>query len=465
MSQAENQRSDNARKTEQPALQSDRKRPVRMISTRGDSPPVSFTGAMKAGLAPDGGLYVPDPVPRFSAMFLEKLSQLSIRDAGREVMKHYGSDDGESERLVSVVEEAINFDAPLVPLREGIFLLELFHGPTLAFKDFGARYMARAFAAADNGEDDRDLLILVATSGDTGSAVAHGFYGVPGTRVCLLYPSGKVSRLQEQQMTTLGGNVTALEVDGTFDDCQRLVKEAFSDSVLRRELRLSSANSINIARLIPQSFYYIHAVAQLQQIAGREVRPFFSVPSGNFGNLTAGLIAMRMGMPAAGFLAATNVNDVVPRYLETGIFEPRASTPTLSNAMDVGHPSNFERILYLFGDSHSEIRKVIDGCSFDDKATRETIGRVWKEYGYRIDPHTAVGLLAAERRLREAGGEAPLVILSTAHPAKFSEVVEAETGRPVPLPEQLRSCLEKPKQTIPMGSDYAAFRSLLAELP
>ncbi|MEX2573068.1 MAG: threonine synthase [Balneolaceae bacterium] len=438
---------------------------IKMISTRGETPACSFYEAMETGLAPDGGLYIPDRIPPLPGQFWDQLPEMSLSETGREICLPYFDRDTEKDVISRVVRDSVTFGAPVVQLYENMYLLELFHGPTLAFKDFGARFMARAFASLEPEGDKKELLILVATSGDTGSAVANGFYGVKGTHVHLLYPSGKVSRLQEKQMTTLGGNVTALEVDGTFDDCQRLVKQAFSDRELGRRIRMSSANSINIARLLPQSFYYMHALGRLQKQFGKAVNPVFSVPSGNFGNLTAGLIAMRMGMPVSRFLAATNSNDVVPRFLETGTFTPRLSETTISNAMDVGNPSNFERILHLFDGSHEEIRKHIWGASFNDNQTRACIKKVYEETGRVLDPHTAVGVLTARKYREEsgAGSDSPAVVLATAHPAKFPDVVEQETGGKIEIPEQLKSCLEGEKRSITMGNDYNSFRNFLVK--
>ena len=424
---------------------------------------------MKQGLAPDGGLYMPDNIPVLPDEFWKQLQSRSIQDLSIDIVRPYleaeinGGGFG-SDLPNRIIQSAITFDAPLVQLKKNLYLLELFHGPTLAFKDFGARFMARAFSKLDNtAGTEQDLLVLVATSGDTGSAVAHGFYGVEGTRVCLLYPSGKVSELQEKQMTTLGGNVHALEVDGTFDQCQSLVKKAFSDRELRQKLRLSSANSINIARLLPQSFYYVYGLGQLQERLGPDVKPIYTVPSGNFGNLVAGLIAMKMGMPVTGFIAATNRNDVVPKFLSTGRFTPKKSVQTISNAMDVGNPSNFERIEFLFDKSHHEIQKTISGASFSDEQTREAIGKVYRDTGYTVDPHTAVGILAAESYLSEKSVDemAPVVVLSTAHPSKFRHVVEEETGRPVDIPERLKACMNKKKIALQVESGYDPFRQYL----
>ncbi len=436
---------------------------IQFISTRGRSTRSSFLEAMRSGLADDGGLYVPEMIPKIPEDFWNGLSEKNFHEIAREVSNPYFKKRSEERIMAEVVRKAINFEAPLVHFSDNIYILELFHGPTCAFKDFGARFMARAVAGFEDKEDQKkgDLLILVATSGDTGSAVAHGFYGVPGVSVCLLYPSGKVSRLQEQQMTTLGGNVIALEVDGTFDDCQNLVKQAFSDPSVREEIRLSSANSINIARLLPQSFYYIHAVGRLQEILGTGVEPVFSVPSGNFGNLTAGLLAMKMGMPSLRFIAATNRNDVVPEFLDTGTFKPRPSEQTISNAMDVGNPSNFERILYMFNNSLADIRKHIMGEAFSDRQTRNCIKKSYEHTGYILDPHSAVGMLAAEKYLVDSGSDDPVIVLATAHPAKFGDIVEKEIGREIEIPERLAVCLKKQKKSVMMSNDYELFKKYL----
>jgi threonine synthase len=371
-------------------------------------------------------------------------------------------DELDDSTLQRINSEALNFDAPLVRLKDNIHVLELFHGPTLAFKDFGARFMSRIFSALRQ-EADEDLVILAATSGDTGSAVAQGFLGVEGIKVCLLYPSGQVSHIQEQQLTTAGQNVTALEVNGTFDDCQQMVKQAFSDARLNEQLMLSSANSINIARLIPQMFYYFNALAQLKV----ETAPIFVVPSGNFGNLTAGLMAQKVGMPAAGFIAATNLNDVVPQYLSTGYFKPRPSQRTISNAMDVGNPSNFARILHLFGSDQQEIRRHLWGASFSDEETQKAMGKVYEKQHYLMDPHTAVGYNAVQKYRQQVSGyfsenpDTPFVLLSTAHPAKFGDVIEPVIGEKVPVPDRLRQCLDKPKKSISMKNTFTELRSWL----
>jgi threonine synthase len=436
---------------------------MKLISTRAESNPVSFMQAMNDGLAVDGGLYVPQEIPKLSLDFWESLSSRSLHEIGLEMAKPYLENELDEDYLQEVIGGALNFDIPLIELPDNRYILELFHGPTLAFKDVGARFMARLFSPQAR-EFERDAVILVATSGDTGSAVAHGFLNVPGIHVCLLYPSGKVSKLQEQQMTTLGGNIAALEVEGTFDDCQRMVKEAFADSDLSQKVIISSANSINVARLLPQSFYYAHAVSQLaDQLPEHHKAPVFSVPSGNLGNLTAGIMAMQMGLPVRRFLAATNSNDILPKYLDDGVFEPRSSLRTISNAMDVGDPSNFARIRYLFDHSDAAIREHIWGKAFADEATRACIGRVYRQTGYVLDPHTAVGHLAAEAYREQTGDDAPQIILATAHPAKFREVVEEAIGEAVELPERLEACLDKQKKSRAVDPDVQELKAFLLD--
>jgi threonine synthase len=433
---------------------------IPFISTRNKSEPVSFEDATRNGLAPDGGLYMPESIPVLDPGFIQSLPEKSIGQIGFEVARHFIESEVDEHSLKKLTDDAISFDAPLIALQDNIYVLELFHGPTLAFKDYGARFMARLVAQIDD-EQEKDLVVLVATSGDTGSAVAHGFYGVEGTHVCLLYPEGKVSPVQEQQMTTLGGNITAVEVNGVFDDCQKLVKQAFSDESLNGKLRLSSANSINIARLLPQSFYYFSAYAQLQKLFGDDASPLFSVPSGNFGNLTAGLLAMKMGLPVSRFLAATNLNDVVPEYLETGTYRPRPSEDTIANAMDVGRPSNFERIWSLFNGSHEEINKWLYGTSFSDFSIMEGISRVYNTNGYLMDPHTAVGYLAVEKYRQETGSDEPAIVLSTAHPAKFGETVNKVIGHEVEIPDRLQACMNKKKLTRKMNAGYRELKEFL----
>jgi threonine synthase len=420
---------------------------MQFVTTRGGSPPVSFTTALFAGIAPDGGLYVPERIEPWTPGELANLSRLTLTDIGLRALTPFTEGDLEPATLKAVVDEALNFPIPLVEVEPGLFSLELFHGPTFAFKDVGARVMARLMASRHRGDDP--LTILAATSGDTGSAVAHAFHGVPNTRVVILYPDGRVSPTQEAQLTLFNGergNVRAYAVAGSFDDCHKLTRDAYADPDLRRSMRLTSANSVNVGRLLPQSVYYFHAIAQLAQTRRAGGNLVFSTPSGNFGNLTAGLMAKRAGLPIARFVAATNVNDVVPAYLETGRFEPRASQATLSNAMDVGHPSNFERMLWLYGSDLDAMRADVIGCRFTDDDVRPTIKRVFEERGYLLDPHSAIaymGLVETNGREGRIG-----VFLSTAHPAKFAEIVEPIIGQPVEKPRALEDALNGPQHII-----------------
>lgn len=416
------------------------------------------------GIAPGGGLFMPERIPGLPAGFFERLPELSFPELSWQVARTFLDGAVPDEDLKEIVYDAINFDAPLVPLSDHLYSLELFHGPTLAFKDFGARFLARTVAWLNTRrrQDRSRVTVLVATSGDTGSAVAHGFYKVPGVRVCLLYPSGKVSHIQEQQLTTLGENITAFEVNGTFDDCQRMVKEAFADRELSAELGLTSANSINIARLMPQMFYYFHAYARLKD---RSLPLVFSVPSGNFGNLTAGLLAREMGLPVHRFVASTNVNDVVPEYLRTGAYRPRPSIATISNAMDVGAPNNFDRLARLFLHDHEQVKERIYGCSFTDEDTKNEMKRTDNQYGYMLDPHGSVAIMGLNSYLNKYSSEKTNgVFLETAHPAKFKEVVEETLGKPLALPERLAVCMEKTKQSTRIGAEFAALRKSLLDL-
>ena len=418
---------------------------------------VSLKEAVINGLAPDNGLYMPERIPTFSPDFFLSLPEKPFTEIAFDVAHEFLGDDIPHEKLKSIVEHTISFDAPLVEVEKNIFSLELFHGPTLAFKDFGARFMSQVLGYFAE-QQKREIVILVATSGDTGSAVANGFLGVPGTRVIVLYPSGKVSEIQEKQFTTLGQNITALEVDGTFDDCQRLVKQAFSDQELKTNFLLTSANSINIARLIPQAFYYFYAWSRMK--TRRDV--VFSVPSGNFGNLTAGLIAMKMGLPIQHFIAATNINDVVPNYLRTGNFSPRPSNPTISNAMDVGNPSNFARMLNLFQNDHTAMRTLITGYSFTDDETRKAMKKVFTESNYILDPHGAIGYLG----LKEFYSQHPKsngIFFETAHPAKFRDVVEETLGEKIEIPISLKIFLSKEKNTLNAPADFLGFKKILAK--
>jgi threonine synthase len=433
---------------------------MKFVSTNGSGKPVTFMEAMERGLAPDGGLYVPDSIPLLDSGFLKKLPDLDFGEIAFEMARPYLEGEIGTEALLRVIEHAFNFPVKLIEVENGQFVLELFHGPTLAFKDFGARFMARLFFELAK-ERGGETTILAATSGDTGSAVANGFNHIPGVRVVVLYPKGKVSSLQEKQFTTLGSNISAVEVDGVFDDCQKLVKMAFMDENLNGKMRLSSANSINIARLLPQSFYYAYAVGQLGKRNLSSVS--FSVPSGNFGNLTAGLIANRMGIPAGRFIAATNSNDVVPNYLAGSEFLPASSKQTISNAMDVGDPSNFARIRHLFGGDDQNVRNEIAGYSFSDEETRDTIRTVYKNSGYILCPHTAVGYRAAEL-YRKTAEHRPAVTLATAHPVKFREVIEPVIGRAIEVPERLKPVLQKEGNSLSIPADYKTFTKLLTEL-
>ena len=439
---------------------------MRFVSTGGQSPAVDLRTALTQGLAPDGGLYLPERMDPVDATVLAGLHGQSFSMVSRAVARHLLGSVIPSGDLDRIVDAALNFEVLLVALSDDgskseggsmddLYLLELFHGPTLAFKDVGARFMAQLVGYLGS-EGEAPLTILAATSGDTGSAVAQAFFGLPGIRTVILFPKGKVTPLQERQFTTLGGNVRVLEVDGTFDDCQHLVKSAFSDSILADEIRLSSANSINIGRLLPQIFYYVHAAAQLP----RGSAPLFSVPSGNFGNLTAALMAKRLGVTSRGFVAATNVNDMVPEYLQTGVVRPRPSIPTVSNAMDVGDPSNLARILALYDGDVDRLRKDLIGSVHDDDETRECIKRVYRRTGYVLDPHSAVGYLGAEAG-RRAFGEGPCVVLCTAHPVKFREAVEPEIGGEVPIPEHLAACLRAERHVTPIPPEISALKDFL----
>jgi threonine synthase len=419
------------------------------------SPPVDFRAATIAGQAPDGGLYFPESISQFSADLLRNLASLSQADIAYEVMRPYVGDTIPETDLRRICAETVDFPFPLVPVTERIGALELFHGPTLAFKDVGARFMSRCLGYFSQGES-QPVTVLVATSGDTGGAVAHGFLGVPGVEVVILYPSGKVSPLQELQLTTLGQNITALEVSGNFDDCQRLVKQAFLDAELTSRRTLTSANSINVARWLPQQLYYLFA---LQQWAGA-APPVIAVPSGNFGNLCAGLLAHASGLPVGHFIAACNANDAGAEYLRTAIFSPKTAVATISNAMDVGHPSNFVRILELFKHEHATISQLLSGYTVSDADTSATIGQVETERGYLLDPHGAVAFFALEQYLAQHPAAAGF-LLATAHPVKFPEVVEPLIGRTVELPAALHYLLEKPKQSVPLAPSYEALRAWL----
>ncbi len=431
---------------------------MRYRSTARNAPLTSLRGAVLRGLAPDGGLYMPVEIARHSPEELEEFRRLPFTEVCFRVVKPFATPDVPEEVLWQLVSEAINFPVKLVSLSPGLHILELFHGPTLAFKDFGARFMARLMGYFVRSET-RPLTVLVATSGDTGSAVAHGFLGVPGIRVVILYPSKRISEAQEKQFTTLGENITALEVAGTFDDCQRLVKQAFSDADLNKRAFLTSANSINIGRLLPQMFYHVAAYRQLPVAS---VRLIVSVPSGNFGNLTAGIFAKRIGLPVEKFVAATNINDVVPEYLRTGEYHPRGATATYSNAMDVGNPNNFPRLLDLSRNRLEYVQKEIWGHGASDEETLREMRVVYERYGYICDPHTAVGVLGWEDYKREHPKPAQGLVLATAHPAKFADVVTKAIGTAPPLPDRLAACLKRAKLSLPISSLYDDFKQFLS---
>jgi threonine synthase len=433
---------------------------MKFVSTHGETAVTGFTQALFKGQAPDGGLYIPVKFPRITEEELEIISAYSFNRLAEFMVQKCIPTDLNPGLTESIIEQAYDFGPELKQIDDELYILELFHGPTLSFKDFGAQFMAKTMAALNPAPNDLTT-ILVATSGDTGSAVAHAFYKVPGFRVVLLYPSGKVSMLQEQQLTTIGGNVHALEIQGTFDDCQSLVKKAFSDPDLNSKLILSSANSINVGRLIPQSFYYIWAITSLMDDPNESI--VVSVPSGNFGNLTAGLYAEAMGLSVEQFIAAVNTNRVVPDYLESGNYEPRPSQKTLSTAMDVGDPSNWARIRSLYNDDWKSIRDHLWSDSVDDSAIRETIQEVYEELNTLVDPHTAVGLKALERfrHQHKALKRAKAIVLATAHPGKFEDIVSTVIGKEIELPQTLEDAMNKSKQSVIMKPDYQKFVEFL----
>jgi len=431
---------------------------MQYYSTKHQVPPVNFAEAVLKGLPDDNGLFMPTAIPTAHEVVAKYTAQPqhTFSELAYDIAVKFLSPTFTDQEIREIVTTAFPFHAPVVTLDAQHHVLELFHGHTLAFKDFGARFMAQVMSRLV-AKSQEPLHILVATSGDTGSAVAHGFLGVPNIHVTVLYPSGKVSERQEKQFATLGQNITALEIAGTFDDCQALVKQAFLDTDLTKKLRLSSANSINISRLIPQAFYYFSAYFQVHHLNQPVV---FVVPSGNFGNLTAGLFAQRMGLPIHQFVAATNANDVVPAYLQSGNFQPHASIQTISNAMDVGNPSNFARMQDLFQNNLAAMQKNVVGYSFDDESTRKAIATVKNKYNYTIEPHGAVGFLALEAYL-QTHPQTTGIVLETAHPVKFYEVVEEVTGETVPVPERLQVWLDKPKLSIPLSKDFAGFKEFL----
>ncbi|MDB4834985.1 threonine synthase [Cyclobacteriaceae bacterium] len=430
---------------------------MELYSTKHSVDNVSFEKAVFKGLPDDNGLYMPTEIPKLPQEFFDTIEAKSFPEIAFEVSNALIGDEIPAEDLKVIIDDAVNFEAPVVNIHDNINVLELFHGPSFAFKDFGARFMSRVMSYFLK-KSEKEINILVATSGDTGSAVGHGFLGVDGIKVTILYPSGKVSNTQEKQLTTLGQNITALEVDGVFDDCQTLVKTAFLDSELTAQLNLSSANSINIARLIPQSFYYFWTYAQLKK-QGKPV--VFCVPSGNFGNICGGLIASKMGLPVEKFIAATNVNDIVPHYLTSGLFEPKSSIATISNAMDVGNPSNFPRMIALYGNDYDKVVSHIVGKTYNDDQTKEAMKAIYDKYGYVMCPHTAIAYLGLTEYMKESGSNANGVLLSTAHPAKFDTVVDPILGITIGLPEHLKEINAKEKVATPMKADFNAFKELL----
>ena len=432
---------------------------MKYYSTNKNNPEVTLKEAVIKGLAADNGLFMPERINKFEPSFFENIHNLSFQEIAFEVALKFFGDDIESSTLKTIVYDTLQFDCPLVKVTNNIYSLELFHGPTLAFKDIGARFMARLLSHFMTNRE-KQINVLVATSGDTGSAVANGFLDVEGIHVYVLYPKGKVSKIQESQFTTLERNITALEIEGTFDDCQHLVKSAFLDKELNEKLVLTSANSINVARFLPQSFYYFNAYAQLQkQGLLKDKSLVFSVPSGNLGNITAGLFAYEMGLPIHHFIAANNANSVVFDYLKDGEYTPRPSIETIANAMDVGAPSNFARILDLYNHSHAEISQILKSYTYSDEQIRETIKRVYDQYDYLCDPHGACGFKSLEESLDE---DQVGVFLETAHPAKFLETVEKIVGKGnVELPEKLSDFMRGKKKSIELNNQFATFKSYL----
>ena len=431
---------------------------MKYYSTNHQASDASLEEAVVKGLASDKGLYMPDTIKPLPQEFYDQIENLSFQEIAYRVADAFFGEDVPAETLKQIVYDTLSFDVPAVKVKDNIYSLELFHGPTLAFKDVGARFMARLLAYFNKQEGERQVNVLVATSGDTGSAVANGFLDVPGVKVFVLYPQGKVSEIQEKQFTTLGRNITALEVSGTFDDCQALVKNAFMDKELNEKLYLTSANSINVARFLPQSFYYFYAYAQLCGLVGKPEEVVFSVPSGNFGNITAGLMAKRMGLPVKRFIAANNRNDVFLQYLRTGVYTPRPSVATIANAMDVGDPSNFARILDLYGGSHDAICAEVSGVSYTDEQIRRTMSETFRNERYLLDPHGACGYQALVDGLQP--GETG-ICLETAHPAKFLETVESAVGEMISVPEKLQVFMQGEKQSILMPVGFNAFKHFL----
>lgn len=430
-------------------------------STNRQASDATLEEAVVRGLAADKGLFMPYTIKPLPQEFYDHIEDLSFQEIAYRVADAFFGEDVPADTLRRIVYDTLSFDVPLVKVTENIYSLELFHGPTLAFKDVGGRFMARLLGHFIRKEGKKRVNVLVATSGDTGSAVANGFLGVEGIHVYVLYPKGKVSEIQEKQFTTLGQNITALEVDGTFDDCQALVKSAFMDKELNEHLQLTSANSINVARFLPQAFYYFYAYAQWKKLAVGDSSPVICVPSGNFGNITAGLFGKRMGLPVKRFIAANNRNDIFYQYLRTGVYSPRPSVATIANAMDVGDPSNFARVLDLYGNSHAAISAEISGATYTDGQIAETMREVWRKERYLLDPHGACGFRALSEGLRP--GETG-IFLETAHPAKFKDTVEGIIGETVGIPEKLQAFMRGEKKSLPMSKEFAEFKKYLLGL-
>ena len=430
---------------------------MKYYSTNGQASFATLQDAVVKGLASDKGLYMPERIKLLPQAFYDHIEDLSFQEIAYRVADAFFGEDVPSETLKEIVYDTLSFDVPVVKVKDNIYSLELFHGPTLAFKDVGARFMARLLGYLIRKEGKEPVNVLVATSGDTGSAVANGFLGVEGIHVYVLYPKGKVSPIQECQFTTLGQNITALEIDGVFDDCQALVKNAFVDAQLKQHMKLTSANSINVARFLPQSFYYFYAYAQLKK-QGKADDLVVCVPSGNFGNICSALFGKKMGLPVKRFIAANNANDIFFKYLKTGKYEPKPSVQTIANAMDVGNPSNFARIYDLYGKDHAAICADISGATYSDEQIADTIREVQAETGYICDPHGACGYRALKEGLKE--GEVGL-FLETAHPAKFKSTVDKILGADIEIPAKLQAFMKGTKQSIPLSKEFTEFKKFL----
>jgi threonine synthase len=443
---------------------------MKYYSTNGKAPIADLQKAVVKGLAEDRGLYMPERIKQLPKEFFDTIETKSFQEIAYTVADAFFGEDVEAEALKKIVYDTLSFDCPVVKVKDNIYTLELFHGPTLAFKDVGARFMARLLQyfikkSGDRSQEDKEVNVLVATSGDTGSAVANGFLGVDGIHVYVLYPKGKVSKIQESQFTTLGKNITAVEVDGVFDDCQALVKNAFMDEELNKHMKLTSANSINVARFLPQAFYYFNAYARMKAL-GKAENLVMCVPSGNFGNICSALFGHAMGLPVKRFIAANNANDIFYKYLQTGKYEPKASVQTLANAMDVGDPSNFARIINLYSQNnkltdeatHHRITNLISGATYSDEQIKETMRQCYAETGYILDPHGACGYQALADGLQE--GEIG-VFCETAHPAKFKEKVDDILSIDVDIPERLAAFMRGEKQSVPMSKDFGDFKTYL----